>query len=307
MDIFLNLFVNLSPLYVLIALGFIAGRFLGVQRDSLARVAIFICMPVVMFGFVAQMDFKPDYLLLMGVMFAINMVVGSSMWRLGQKIYPDKRANLLSMCTADGNTGYMGLPIVLMMFDAQLVAVYMMMSLAQVIYEATYNYYVAARSEFTVRKSIDKLLRFPLMYATVLGIVFNLSGFELPNLFDTYWGYFKGAYVVLGMMIIGLALSASSRFVVEPLFLGLTFFGKFVYAPVLAGAFIVLDMYVLELFSADIYTLIAIYALVPTAANIAAFAAQFNVIPEKAASTILIGTIFALFYIPAMLVIFGLY
>ena len=76
--------------------------------------------------------------------------------------------------------------------------------------------------------------------------------------------------------------------------------------PALALGFIVLDRNVIGLFNEDIYKLIAILSIVPPAANIAAFAAQLNVQPEKAATTVLIGTIFALFYIPFTIVLVGL-
>lgn len=307
MDVFLTLLFNLFPLYVLIALGFVAGRKLGVERDSLARVAIFMCMPIVMFGFVAQMKIEPSYFFLTLSMLIVHFIVGFTMWQVGQKIYPDNRANLLSMCATMGNTGYMGLPVVLLLFGEELAAIYMLLVLSNVLYEATFNYYVAARSQFTVKKSIQKLFSFPVVYAVILGFAVNFSGLALPEVFDTYWHYFKGAYVVLGMMIIGAALAASDKLEIAPRFLGLVFVGKFVLWPMLAGAFIYIDSNILNFFNEDIYKLIVVLSIVPTAANVAAFSAQFNVRPEKAATTILAGTLFALFYIPLVLVLFGLY
>jgi len=52
--------------------------------------------------------------------------------------------------------------------------------------------------------------------------------------------------------------------------------------------------------------LMLILSIVPPAANIAAFAAQLNVQPEKAATTVLLCTIFALFYIPFIVMISGI-
>jgi predicted permease len=48
-------------------------------------------------------------------------------------------------------------------------------------------------------------------------------------------------------------------------------------------------------------------SIVPTAANVAAFASQLDLVPEKAATTVLIGTVIALFYIPAMLILMGMH
>jgi malate permease and related proteins len=183
----------------------------------------------------------------------------------------------------------------------------MLMVFSNVLCEATYTYYIAARSQFTVKKSLQKLFSFPVLYAMIAGILYNMSGLDFPDLFTTYWAYAKGAYVILGMMIIGVALAASEKFEVAPRFLGLVFLGKFVLWPALVLAYIFADTHFFGIFPREIHTLMFVLSIVPTAANIAAFSAQFNVRPGKAAATILIGTIFALFYIPAMLVIFGLY
>jgi predicted permease len=60
------------------------------------------------------------------------------------------------------------------------------------------------------------------------------------------------------------------------------------------------------MFTIDIYHLIVLITIVPSAANVVAFSAQLNVQPEKAATTVLSGTIFALIYIPAVVWLIGL-
>ncbi len=74
-------------------------------------------------------------------------------------------------------------------------------------FEATVMYYIAARGRFTVKQSLVKLAKFPSLYAIALGVAFNLSGMQMSAGFLTYWGHVKGAYIVIGMMIIGCALS----------------------------------------------------------------------------------------------------
>jgi len=308
MTIFLTLFTNLVPLYILIALGFIAGRYLNVDRNSIANLVIYLCLPVVAFGFVATLEFHPIYALLPLLILSISTIVGVGVYILGQKIFGDNRANLLSMCASMPNSGYFGLPLVLLLFkdQPQWVGVYMFMMLGVTIYEATIGYYIAARGAFSVRDSIKKLIKFPALYAIALALIVNASGYDLPDLFTTYWGYFKGAYVVMGMMIIGVALASVEKFVFGPRFLSLVILGKFALWPVLALGVVMLDKAYFGLFTPEIHKLITILSIVPPAANIAAFAAQLNVQPEKAATTVLICTILALFYIPVVVLITGI-
>ena len=258
------------------------------------------------FGFVAKLDFQFEYLFIPIAVFAFSSAVLLSVYALGQKIYGDKRANLLAMCAAMGNTGYFGLPIALLLLDTHWVAVYIFANMGGVICEATVMYYIANRGAFDVKTSVKKLLQFPTIYAVALGVYFNQTGIELSEQFNTYWQYFNGAYVIVGMMIIGVALSRVDKLVIGPKFMALAYAGKFIVWPLLSIAFIAVDYLYLHLFAREVYLIMLVIAIVPPGANISAYAAQLDLNPEKAATTVLIGTIFALFFIPAVLIISGL-
>ena len=306
MEVFTTLFINLIPLYALIGLGWIAGRYFDVDRQSLGSLGIYIFMPVVAFGFVAKIELQPIYILLPVIIFALFSGLTLLFYQLTQKIYDDHRANLLAMCAAAGNTGYFGLPIVLLLFDPQWVGVYIFAMMGVAVYEATVMYYVANRGRFSVRQSLIKLLKFPSIYAIIAGLVVNMMHWELSTLFNTYWDYFKGAYVLIGMMIIGASLAKAKKLVIGPRFLSFTFFGKFIVWPAMAYSLILFDQGVTGWFEPEIHKMIFLMAIVPPAANIAAFAAQLDMSPEKAATTVLIGTLVALFYIPFILLLTGL-
>ena len=306
MDVFITLFTNLIPLYILIALGFVAGRYLNIDRESVANLVIDMCLPIVVFGFVSTLEFQFSYIFLPLIILGISSAVGLSVYAFGQKIFGDNRANLLSMCASMPNSGYFGLPLVLLLFEPQWVGVYMFMMLGVTIYEATIGYYIAARGSYSVRDSLIKLAKFPALYAVAFALIVNLSGTQMPDMFETYWTHFKGAYVVMGMMIIGVALASVEKLVFGPRFLSLVCTGKFVLWPILMGLITLIDTHYLGLFNSEIHKLMLVVSIVPPAANIAAFAAQLDVQPEKAATTVLICTILALIYIPLIVMITGL-
>lgn len=305
MGVFLSLVTNLLPLYGIIGLGYFAGKRLHVDRQTLASLAIYIFMPIVVFGFVVNLDFQASYILLPFIIFIVSTITGLGFLALGKKVYGDNNANLMAMCCSMGNTGYFGLPLVFLFFTEQQVAIYIFMMLGGSVYEATIGYYIAARGAFDAKTSLKKLIRFPALYAITLGLIVNRFEIEPPQLFWTYWAYFKGGYVVLGMMIVGAALSKLDRLVFSKQFIALVFIGKFVVWPLLVFLFVVFDEKFLMWYSQDIHRLMLMMSFVPPAANIAAFAAQMNLDSGKAATTILIGTVFAVLYIPAMLWLLG--
>ena len=111
MDVFFTLLTSLLPLYGIIALGWMAGRYYEVDRGSIANLAIFIIVPVVSFSYVVKLDFQPEFALLPVIVFGLHAFFTLVFYALGRRIYPDKRANLLGMSCGASNTGYLGLPI----------------------------------------------------------------------------------------------------------------------------------------------------------------------------------------------------
>jgi predicted permease len=307
MDIFFTLLGNLVPLYILIGIGFLAGRFFEVDRNTLANLAVFIFLPIVVFGFVLNLDFQASYIALPIIVWSVQTIIGLGFLWIGRKIYDGAEANILAMSCSMGNTGYFGLPLALLLFTPEQIAIYIFAMIGGAVYEATVGYYIAARGRFDTKTSLMKLLKFPTLYAMALAFIVRALEIEPSAQFDLYWGYFKGAYIVIGMMIVGAALARVDRLVIGPRFLALTVLGKFVTFPVLIYGFTLWDQHVLGLFDPEIYKIMMVMAIVPTAANVAAFASQLDLVPEKAATTVLIGTVMALFYIPAVLILMGMH
>ncbi|MCB9988394.1 MAG: AEC family transporter [Rhodospirillales bacterium] len=305
MSVFLALLLNIFPLYILIGIGYAAGRFFAIDRQTLANLALFVFVPVVAFGFVAKMEFQPAYILLPFLIFALQCLIGFSFLAIGKKAFGDNRANLLAITTATANSGYFGLPVVILLFNDVWVGVYSFMLVGMIFFEATILYYIAARGHFSVRDSLKRVAKFPVLYAVLLGLAVNALSIELPEIFDTYWTHFKGAYVVCGMMIIGVALSKAERLVFSARFMGLAFAAKFLLWPLIALGLITLDNSVTHLFAPEVHDLLFVLSVLPPAANVAAFAAQLNLQPEKAATTVLLGTLLGLFYIPLVLMLAG--
>lgn len=306
MDLFFHLLINILPLYGLIALGFAGGRLFQIDRLTLANLVIFIVVPVVMFGYVAQLRFDPAYILLPFAYYGLSAIMAFGFLRIGRKVYPDSRANLLALTASSNNSGYFGLPVMMLLFDVEWVAVYMLINLGGVFVEATIAYYIAARGAFEAKDSLRRLAGYPTLYAVPLALIYNyFADHTLPDMALTYWTYFKGAYVVMGMMIVGTALSQMKHFEFSWRFNSLVFLGKFIGWPLLMGSFVLLDMYVMGLYGKEVHTMLMLLSIMPPAAGVTAFAAQFNTGPEKAATTVLAGTVFALFAIPAALWLIG--
>jgi predicted permease len=286
------------PLYLMIALGYVAGRWLHVSSQQIAGMVIYLIVPVVFFGAVATTPLNPSYLLLPVIAFLMSAVMALVMYTVARRLFRDATANLIGQASCTANTGYFGVPLFLSLQPEHALGVYLLAIIGISVSEATLGYYIIARGHFTAREAVRKLLRLPLLYACAAGLVTNVLVPAWPEVMIKTLIQFRGAYVVLGMMMIGVGLASLKGLEVNRRFLAVLFVQKFVLWPLLAISIILLDRLGPQLLDPLATSVILTFSLVPLAANTVAFAAQLRVHPEKAAAAVLISTILALGYLP---------
>jgi hypothetical protein len=120
----------------------------------------------------------------------------------------------------------------------------------------------------------------------------------LPEVYYTYWTYAAGAWVIIGMMLIGVAISKISGLELGPRMMVHLFTVKFVVWPLAVLGVLWLDRLYFQSVSGEVYQMALIYGLVPLAGNPVAYAAQLGLKSERIAMAVLITSIFALIYMP---------
>ncbi|MCB9989828.1 MAG: AEC family transporter [Rhodospirillales bacterium] len=298
---------NLIPLYILIGLGYIAGRWLDVNLHSMAIIAIYILAPIVNFGAMARLPFDLHFIALPVMAYLISTITGLIMYKTARHAWQNNTANLIAMGSVTGNTGYFGLPLVLALFGPEWVGLYLFMNLGAFINEVSLGYYFGARGNAVAKDAILKVIKLPVLHAVWLGLLFNLLHIELPGVFYRYWDYATGAWVIIGMMLIGVALGKLPRLEFDGRLMAWMFTPKFILWPLGGWIFVLLDMMVFHSFEPLIYKLVLIFTSVPLAGNIVAFAATLRLHPERAATAVLASTVLAIAVVPGNLMLFDLF
>lgn len=300
MNIFSILITQCVPLLLLMGLGYFAGKRFNADGKTLADIVIFLISPVVMFGAVARLPLEPKYFVLPAILLVLAATVTFATAAILKPWNKDRIANLIGMSSATANTGYFGLPIILAMFDQERAGLYLLITFALTINESVFAYYVGARGHHTMHESLFKVLKLPTLYALILGLAFNASGLPMPDIFNTYWQKFAGAWTIIGMMLIGVALS-KYELRLNWLLLGSLTFTKFVLWPAIILGLIAIDRNATHLFDDTVYTMLLVISSVPVAANVVAFATQLNIRPGEAALSVLISTLISVLYLPFIL------
>lgn len=302
MDIFAILVPKMIPLYIMIAIGFVAQKYLSIRTKTVSTLLIYILSPGITFYGIYSLEFKVKYLLLPLIFFLIGSGIAMLLWHIGKIVWKtDPTKNILAFAVGSGNVGYFGLPIIYALFGMQALGIGVFFQIGIALFETTLGFFLVARGRHSAIESILKIFKLPMIYSFVLGIILSVLHINLGPIIDDTFLYFKGTYSFLGMMIIGMCVTEVKLHSIDFKFIGFALLGRVIFWPIVAFGLIFLDSSTLHLFDTLVYQVAMVMSIVPLAANSISYAVHLNVFPDKVALAVIISTILALFYIPIIL------
>lgn len=299
----LALLSKLLPLYITVGLGWLAGRYLEASGRHIAGIMLYMITPAVIFAGVMSAPLTPSVVLLPLVVYAFCTTVALVHLWIARRWLTDA-ANMIPLTVGTGNTGYFGIPVALLLFGEEGVGLYIVCMLGTTLFENSLGFYLAARGRFGVRDCLLKVARLPSLYAFVLGVALNFAGIGIADILQPLFDNLRGAYSVLGMMIIGMGILSFQGLAGDVRFTVLGFFGKFVAWPILALSFWWADSHWFQIYDEAIYRSLLLVSITPVAANTVVIATLLDTSPRQVAGTALLSTFFALVYIPLMVSLF---
>ncbi|MFA6533254.1 MAG: AEC family transporter [Patescibacteria group bacterium] len=304
MEIFFTVLLKLIPLYVIIILGYIGGRFLDIKKETIAPLLINIIVPVVIFTGIVTTKINLSTLSIPILFFLVSSSISLLTYYFSGFIWKDSTKNILSFAAGTANTGYFGLPVAIAIFGNSAIIIASLALLGTSLYTNSLGYFLAARGQHTFKESLIKVLKLPILHAFFIGLIVNLLDIKLGAIYFDMAKNFNGAFVILGMMIIGLGLADIKDFSYDFKFIGLSLFIKFLVWPLVMLTIILVDSYTFKIYDHNLYKLLILMAIVPVATNIVSYATILKAQPEKLSLVVFISTFFALFYVPLISALF---
>src|SRR5947207_9127597 len=154
MNVFLALLQQMIPLYGLMLVGYTSGKYLGVSKDTVAKLLLYVFSPVVIFDSIFTSKITLSILsipllayLLCTIVALITLLVASFMWK-------DDTKNMLSLGIANGNFGFLGLPLTLLLLGQKYVALTALFVLGAAVFIASLGMFLVARAKYNLRDSM---------------------------------------------------------------------------------------------------------------------------------------------------------
>ncbi|MDX1799439.1 MAG: AEC family transporter [Marinobacter sp.] len=296
----LALLYKLIPLYVTVALGWLAGRYLQASGRHIAGIMLYIITPSVVFAGVMSAPLSPEVILLPLIIFSLCTLIGLMTLWVGRRWLDDDSVTLLPLAAGSGNTGYFGIPVALLLFGETGIGLYIVCMLGATLFENSVGFYLAARGRYGMGDCLRRVVRLPSVYAFALAVVLNLAGVSIPTVFVPLFDNLRGAYSVFGMMIVGMGILSFRGLAGNVRFTALAFAGKFVLWPLAVGLLWWVDSRFFQIYSPAVYRALFLVSIVPMAANTVVIATLLDTAPRQAAGTTLLSTLFGLAFIPIM-------
>lgn len=212
----LNILTITGPIYIAIGLGYAAtqrGFFTKPDTQALGRFVMYFALPAMLFSALAQRDFEDvlhaGFLWAYGLGSLFAFVSAFVIWRVGRHKSITESA-LAALGTSSPNSGYVGYPILLQVLGpaagvglalALLIENLLIIPLALVLADAGAQRH--ARWQTTLKQSLWRLRKSPMIWAIVLGMACALLGIRLPDVVNKTIQLFAVACSALALFVIG--------------------------------------------------------------------------------------------------------
>lgn len=293
----------MGPLLMLlgyVGLGFITAQRLKIDPRPIATLLVYIIAPLTIFRALMNGGPTPGYLVLSLALFILASTMALLIRRVTQHRFGPQEGALLAFSSGTGNTGYFGLPVALILLPPEGVTLYLFCMLGITLYEFTVGFYLSARGHFSVRQSLIKIARLPLVYAFLSALLLSALNVTLPAALMSSLDVFPATYTLLGMMIIGMTLSQVTLSAWDTRFVATCVGLRYLLWPLVMLVAVLMLQQITPL-APELAMALLLLGVVPMASNVVVVAMELGIQPQKGALAVLTTTLLAPLLIPLYL------
>jgi hypothetical protein len=255
----------------------------------IANLITYCFMPAAVFLNMYQVDLNYDLLQQLSIyllIFTTSLIVLSALIERLFKIKGGERTALKNSISLM-NSGNYGLPVAQLVFSTNPlgVSVQILMLVFQNLLTYTYGLYNLVSASKSIYGIFLSLIRLPIIYALIFGILFQIFEIPLPQFVLIPLEQLAGGFAALALLLLGMQL-ANIRFTSFHRVIGWSLFGRLFASPAIALAIILL----LGIEGVIAQSLLIASAF-PTSRNTATLALEYDVAPDLHAQIVLFSTL----------------
>jgi len=302
----IDIFFRTLPFFAIIGLGYWAGRtrFFSAEATAyLTKFVFFFALSAMIFRFAANLSFAEvfDLRLILGYLAGTLAVYLLATLIAAFRGLDLQTAAVEAQCAAIGNVGFLGLPMMVILFgEAAIGPMMLVLSVDLVVFSSLIVILInAGRGSGlgwpTLKLVATGLIKNPMIVSICAGIAWSALSLPIPAPVNEFLTILGGAATPGALFAIGASLATKSA---ERVHIALWLsFAKLVLHPALV-AIAVLLVLPLDTYSA---TVVIAAAALPVAGNVYMLAQHYGIAPHRVSAAILFSTIASIVTVPLVI------
>ncbi len=301
-----DIFLRTLPFFAIIGLGYWAGRsrfFTAEATAYLTKFVFFFALSAMLFRFAATLPFAEIFngRLVLGYLLGTVTVYLLATLIARFRGLDTPTAAIEAQCAAIGNVGFLGLPMLSLLFtEAAIGPVMLVLTVDLVVFSSLIVILINGGRDGRLTVGTFSLigmglLRNPMILSISAGLIWSALKIPVPGPFNDFLTILGGAATPGALFAIGASLASKSAERVQVA--AWLSFCKLVLHPLFV-AIALIWIIPIEAFPASVA--IAAAAL-PVAGNVYMLAAYYNVAPHRASAAILLSTIASILSVPLVI------
>lgn len=204
--IFIN---NILPAFLVIGAGVILGRWLGVEKRSISRMAIYILTPCLILSSISESTIDAGSFGRMVLYVAVlTLALIGVAWLAGKALrWPALTVDALILSVAFVNAGNFGLSMILLAYGEQGLQLATVFFVASNLAGNTLSAFFAARGKRGGLKAAIQVFKLPGLYAFIIAILLRLFRIGLPGPLQSAVSLIGRGSVPVMLLLLGVQLS----------------------------------------------------------------------------------------------------
>lgn len=301
-----DVFLRTLPFFAIIGLGYWAGsaRFFTAEATAyLTKFVFYFALSAMLFRFSANLSLGQifDGRLVAGYLWGTSFAYGIAMMVAFLRRLDAPTAAVEAQCVAIGNTGFLGLPMLSLLFgEAAIAPIMLVLSVDLIVFSSLIVILVNGGRDGRLTPATFRiiglgLIRNPMIVAITAGMIWSGLGVPVPDPLNDFLTILGGAATPGALFAIGASLADKTAERVR--IAAWLSFGKLVIHPTLVAIGTLL-LFPIDPFAAKV---VISSAALPVAGNVYILAQHYGIAPHRVSASILFSTAASILSVPLVI------
>lgn len=297
MEVFLELYKSLFPYLLFIPFGFWINKKQWVSKDWITKPLIYICMPILVINHVLEADaLKLAILPIISFFLAAAMLLPAR-WAVRHMPKADEPF-LLESAFSYFNVAFFGIPIVTALFGEEGITTLICIYIGTALYGNTIGYFQVAKSKYSTRQSIGKILKIPFLYIFFLALSLKAVAIETPDAISPFIDVLSMLVSAGGMLMVGMNVLKVDFKTLDKAYFTKILSLRLISAILLMGVLVLLEYLLVDQLEGEDRQMLALIPFFPIAANVTVYASFIGSKEEQSGILVLLTVGLSLLLVP---------